>query len=145
MLRTAHPGAAARFKLTLPRAESPDEIIRTFQVAITSLPDSARVVLVFDALNQLDADDRAETLIWLPELAGERPACSPASRPVPSELPRVLTAFGERHFIGVPLEPLTRDERRDLLKAVPRLVAKTLDEDRSTPCSTTPPPRTLSS
>ncbi len=51
-----------RFALTLPVAETPDAIIRAFTIAITSLPEAARVVLVFDALNQLDADDRAETL-----------------------------------------------------------------------------------
>ena len=43
-----------RYALTLPAAESPDEIIRTFQVAIASLPESARV-LVFDALKPADA------------------------------------------------------------------------------------------
>ena len=114
--------------LTLPAAESPDEIIRTFQVAITSLPESARVVLVFDALNQLDADDRAETLVWLPERlpANVRVLCSVATGP--QRAPRVLTAFGERDVVAVPMEPLTRDERRDLVKAVPKLVAKTLDD-----------------
>jgi hypothetical protein len=117
-----------RFALTLPEAESPDQIIRAFQIAITSLPDSARVVLVFDALNQLDADDRAETLVWLPERlpANVRVLCSAATGP--QRVPKVLTAFGERHFVAVPMEPLTWDERRDIVKAVPKLVAKTLDD-----------------
>src|SRR5205823_1233269 len=55
-----------KFQLTLPKAESPEEIIRTFAVALNSLPKSTRVVLVLDALNQLDADRRAESLVWLP-------------------------------------------------------------------------------
>jgi hypothetical protein len=117
-----------RFALTLPAAESADEIIRAFQIAITSVPESARVVLVFDALNQLDADDRAETLVWLPERlpASVRVLCSVATDP--QRAPKVLTAFGERHFVAVLMEPLTRDERRDIVKAVPKLVAKTLDD-----------------
>ena len=117
-----------RFALTLPAAGSPDEIIRTFSIALTSLPASARVVLVFDALNQLDADDRAETLVWLPAVlpANVRVLCSAATGP--QRAPKVLTAFGERDVVRVPMEPLTRDERRDLVKAVPKLVAKTLDD-----------------
>ncbi len=71
-----------KFELTLPKAESPDEIIRTFVIAITSLPESARVVLVFDALNQLDADSRAETLVWLPDNC--RPTCECCAAPPPA-------------------------------------------------------------
>ncbi len=117
-----------RFALTLPAAESPDAIIRAFAIAITSLPESARVVLVFDALNQLDADDHTATLVWLPEVlpANVRVLCSAATGP--QRAPRVLTAFGERDFVAVPMEPLTRDERRAIVKAVPKLVAKTLDD-----------------
>jgi len=117
-----------RFALTLPAAESPDAIIRAFTIAITSVPASARVVLVFDALNQLDADERAETLVWLPEAlpANVRVLCSAATGP--QRAPRVLRAFGERDVVTVPMKPLTRDERRELVKAVPKLVAKTLDK-----------------
>ncbi len=117
-----------RFNLTLPKAESPDEIIRTFNLALTSLPASARVVLVFDALNQLDADGRADSLVWLPERLppNVRVLCSCAT--APQQAPRVLTAFGARHFADVRLRPLNEAERRTIIRAVPRLVAKTLDE-----------------
>ena len=117
-----------KFSLTLPDVSSPDEIIRTFQVALTSLPPSARVVLVFDALNQLDADDRADTLIWLPEHlpANVRALCSAATGP--QRAPKVLSAFGDREYVAVPMQPLTLDERRAIVKAVPKLVAKTLDD-----------------
>ncbi len=128
MLRRLTQELRRRYALTLPDAKSPDEIIRTFQVAITSLPESARLVLVFDALNQLDADDRADTLVWLPELlpANVRVLSSVATGP--QRAPRVMTAFGERDVVVVPIDPLSRDERRDLVKVVPKLVAKTLDE-----------------
>ncbi|MBY0526558.1 MAG: DUF4062 domain-containing protein [Gemmataceae bacterium] len=154
-----------KYALTLPKAESPEEILRTFVVAITSLPESARVVLVFDALNQLDADSRAETLAWLPEQlpANVRVLCSAATSysplapvlreegpgvrgvdsttPHPQSLsaeykgegrtvPRVLTAFGERKHISVLLRPLSDDERRAIIKAVPRLVAKSLADEQ---------------
>jgi serine/threonine protein kinase/tetratricopeptide (TPR) repeat protein len=118
-----------KYELTLPNADSPEEIIRTFLVAITSLPESARVVLVFDALNQLDADSRAETLAWLPEQlpANVRVLCSAAT--AAHQPPRVLTAFAERKYVSVQLRPLSDDERRRIIiGAVPRLVAKTLDD-----------------
>ena len=117
-----------KFDLTLPKAESPDEIIRTFTVALLSVPESARVVLVFDALNQIDADNRAETLIWLPEVlpTNVRVICSSATGP--QKAPRVLSAFGEREYVDVKLQPLNDDERRAIVRAVPKLVAKTLDD-----------------
>ena len=98
---------ARRYELNLPAAHSPDEIIRAFHFALESLPESARVVLVFDALNQLDADDRAQTLIWLPERlpANVRVLCSAATGP--QKAPRVLSAFGERDYVAAPIEPLT--------------------------------------
>src|SRR5207237_8218513 len=117
-----------QFTLTLPKAEAPDEIIRTFLVALTSVPPAQRVVLVFDALNQLDADSRAETLVWLPEKLppNVRVLCSSATGP--QKAPRVLTAFGEREYVDVPLKPLTDKDRRNIIQVVPKLVAKTLDD-----------------
>src|SRR5205823_1959214 len=114
--------------LTLPKAEAPDEVLRTFLIALTSVPPARRVVLVLDALNQLDADNRAETLSWLPEKlpANVRVLCSAATGP--QKAPRVLTAFGERDFVDVPLQPLSDDERQAIVRAVPKLVAKTLDD-----------------
>ena len=117
-----------RFAPILPDARSPDEIISTFQVALTSLPPSAKVILVFDALNQLDADDRAHTLIWLPERLPEnvRVLCSATTGP--QHAPKVLSAFGDREYVAVPMQPLTLEERRAIVKAVPKLVAKTLND-----------------
>jgi tetratricopeptide (TPR) repeat protein len=119
-----------KFQLTLPKTESPDEIIRTFVIAITSLPESTRVVLVLDALNQLDADSRAETLAWLPDKLppNVRLLCSSATGPQKS--PRVLTAFGERKYLDASLRPLSDDERRAIVRAIPKLVAKTLDDEQ---------------
>lgn len=117
-----------KFNLMLPKAETLDEIIRTFIVALTSIPESARVVLVFDALNQLDADSRADSLIWLPVRLppNARVLCSSATGP--QKAPRVLSAFGKREYVDVPLRPLSENERRAIVKAVPKLVAKTLDD-----------------
>ena len=117
-----------RFELTLPPAESVEAIIQNFTVAITSIPEQERVVLVFDALNQIDADERADTLIWLPESLPEnvRILCSAATGP--QQTPRVLSAFGEREFVDLPMLPLTEEERREMIRTVPKVVAKTLDD-----------------
>ena len=119
---------ARRYEFKLPAAHSPDEIIRAFHFALDSVRQSARVVLVFDALNQLDADDRAQTLIWLPEHLPRnvRVLCSAATGP--QKAPRVLSAFGERDYVAAAIVPLTDDERRQLVRAVPKLVAKSLDD-----------------
>jgi tetratricopeptide (TPR) repeat protein len=117
--------------LTLPEAKSPDEIIRNFITAIDLVPNDLQVVLVFDALNQLDADERANTLIWLPETLPRnvRVLCSAATGP--QQMPRVLTAFGDRDFEHIELKPLALGDRLSIIKNVPKLVAKTLDEQQT--------------
>jgi len=105
-----------KFNLTLPKAESQEEIIRTFIVAINSLPESARVVLVFDALNQLDADSRADSLIWLPDRLPSKVRVLCSSVTGPQKAPRVLTAFAERQYVDVSLRPLSDEERRAIEK-----------------------------
>ncbi len=128
MLQRLTQEVKRKFGLTLPQAESAEEIIRTFTVAILHVPELARVVLVLDALNQLDADSRADSLIWLPEKLppNVRVLCSSATGP--QQAPRILTAFGEREHVDVPLRPLNDEERRAIVKAVPKVVAKTLDD-----------------
>ncbi len=42
----------------------------------------------------------------------------------PQKTPKVLTAFGEREYVEVALRPLSDYERRAIVKAVPKLVAK---------------------
>ena len=117
-----------RFNLTLPEAKSPEEIIRSFITAIVSVPEDRQVVIVLDGLNQLEADHRADTLIWLPEKLPEnvRILCSVATGP--QQEPKVLSAFGERDYQRVEIQPLTETERRQIIRAAPKLVAKTLDE-----------------
>ncbi len=128
MLRRLTEELQRRFDLTLPKAETPEEVLRAFAVVLTSLPASARVVLVFDALNQLDADSRAETLVWLPQTLppNVRVLCSSATGP--QQAPRVLSAFGERAHVEERLRPLNDGERRAIIRAVPKLVAKSLDD-----------------
>ena len=117
-----------RFDITLPPADSPEAVLQNFAAAVLAVPASARVVLVFDALNQLDADRRAETLVWLPgELPGHvRVIASAATGP--GREPRVLTAFGDRPHVRVEVQPLTDADRAGIIRAVPKLVAKTLDD-----------------
>ncbi len=128
MLQRLTQELVRKFDLTLPEAKTPEEIIRNFVVAMSGVPEQQQVVLVFDALNQLDADTRAETLIWLPERLppNVRIICSVATGP--QQAPRVLTAFSDRDFVNVEMQSLTRDERRAVIRAVPKLVAKTLDD-----------------
>jgi tetratricopeptide (TPR) repeat protein len=117
-----------RFEITLPEAQSPDEIICNFITAILSVPEDMHVVILLDALNQLESDQRAETLIWLPEQLPKnvRILCSAATGP--QKEPKVLSAFGEREYQRLEIQPLAEAERRQIIRAAPKLVAKALDE-----------------
>lgn len=106
---------------------TPDELIREFLALLTEMPRNRQIVLVLDALNQLDADSRAETLVWLPSVLppNVRVICSSATGP--GQPPRVLTAFGDRPYRAEEMAPLTDAERRTILATVPKLAAKVLD------------------
>jgi tetratricopeptide (TPR) repeat protein len=127
MLRRLTQELQQKFDLQLPEARSTDEILGAFLTALGLLPASARVLLVLDGLNQLDPDRRVDSLVWLPERLppNVRVLCSCISSQQTSPL---LTAFGKRPHIKVALEPLEDDERRAIVRAVPKLVAKTLDD-----------------
>ena len=86
-----------RYALTLPRAESPDEIIRTFQVALTSLPavgpGGPGLRRPQPARRRRPGRDA-----HLAARASCRRTCGCSAAPprARNEAPRVLTAFGER-------------------------------------------------
>jgi hypothetical protein len=47
---------------------------------------------------------------------------------LPATASRLLSAFAERGHVAVALRPLSDRERQDIVRAVPKLVAKTLDD-----------------
>ena len=82
---------------------------------------------MIDALNQLDETDNAHSMYWLPwELPSHaRIIASCIDDPDRTEL--VLEALSGRSLERVTIESLTDDERREIIRQVPSLSAKTLD------------------
>ena len=55
-----------RFGLPEEVPQDMGELVGRFRQSVEAVPPDARVVLVIDALNQLDEADRAQSLYWLP-------------------------------------------------------------------------------
>lgn len=91
-------------------------------------------VVVIDGLDQLDEEDQAHQLSWLPqELDLPHPvriivSCLSCSE---REETQVRRALRSRPKLEVSVSPLNPDERRQILREVPLLAAKTLDELQS--------------
>ena len=87
-----------------------------------------RVLLVIDALNQLDEADRAQELHWLPtELPSQMKVIVSCVSDSGKTEP-VLEAFHWRKPVPVQVAALSDTEQREIIRQVPSLSAKTLDE-----------------
>jgi tetratricopeptide (TPR) repeat protein len=94
---------------------------------LRGIPETRPVVLVIDALNQLDPADGAHLLYWLPEqLPGHVKLLGSCldDQETPADLRRALR---ERSWHRVAVGALSDAEQRSLLGTVPQVSAKTLD------------------
>ena len=108
-----------------------NELVSRFRQALDGVPADACVVLVIDAVNQLDETDNAHSMFWLPcelppqvkvvvSCIDDTPeGATPNERSLQSLAPRPL----ERLEIGA----LSGDERLEIVDRVPSLSAKKLD------------------
>jgi len=107
------------------------ELIKTFRDFIAKVPADQRTVLVIDAINQFDEADHAHELAWLP-------------RTLPSNVKVVLSCIDEAgrdqpvldraRQLGVieqQVTPLTDADRREIIRQVPSLSAKALDDHQA--------------
>jgi len=160
-----------RFGLTEEVPQDINELVGRFRQSLASAPADARVVVVLDALNQLDEGDQAHSMYWLPwelpphvkvivscieecgpvspspdrariadvpprgSVAGEQSrrhtpcAETDGTRSVPTTSPTepVLQALAHRPLERLAIQPLTDDERLEIVRRVPTLSAKKLD------------------
>ncbi|MFH0953774.1 MAG: tetratricopeptide repeat protein [Verrucomicrobiota bacterium] len=102
--------------------DSPDSLRSAFPNWLHMAAAKGRVVLVLDALNQLEDRDGARDLLWLPPVMPEN------VRLIVSTLPgRPLDVIGDRGWPTYLVEPLKPDERQELIKEYLAQHAKTLD------------------
>ncbi|MDP8256303.1 MAG: DUF4062 domain-containing protein, partial [Candidatus Alcyoniella australis] len=140
----ASPGSTSlyttlrRFCLELQRAfniedlipSDPNKLPMTFQEFLKKIPDGKKAVFLIDAVNQFDAWSQADNLHWLP---AELP---PGVRVVLSTIddgaePSITTQEARRRDWEIKqVEPLTIDDRREIVRLIPSLAAKRLDNDQ---------------
>ncbi len=106
--------------------ENASALASTLRRFLLKLPVEQRVLIVLDALDQFDEQSIAEVLDWLPE-------------PLPKQVRLIVsrksgaevtehTLFGPRQHQLIRMDPLTEAERTEIIRQVPSLSAKTLDE-----------------
>ena len=110
--------------------EETNQLVSAFRGFLSRVPENRRILLVIDALNQLDETDHAQALGWLPW------GPPPHVRIVASCIEEadaqegVLDQFAAHSHRRVDVLPLTDEERREIVREVPLLSAKTLSPDQ---------------
>ncbi|HSB09652.1 MAG TPA: tetratricopeptide repeat protein [Blastocatellia bacterium] len=113
------------FGLTLEVPDTPDALRLTFANALHIAAAKGRVVLILDALDQLDDRDGAPDLAWLP------PEIPPNVRLILSTLPgRPLDELKKRDWPMLHVEPLTTSERTQLVNEYLAQYTKSLSAGR---------------
>lgn len=111
----------------------PEEVAKlsvTFREFVSKVPADTRVLLVIDALNQLDEADRAQELYWLPTALPPQVKVIVSCITDSGKTEPVLEAFRGRQHCPVQLAALSDAEQREIIRQVPSLSAKTLDDDQ---------------
>ncbi len=91
------------------------------------IPADRRTVIVLDAVDQLDEVDLARGLHWLPTTLPEHVKLIFSVIEMPDRLHPVQEMLAERDLLRLAVDPLSNDERIDIVRTVPSISAKTLD------------------
>ena len=125
MLRRILGELQRRFGSELEIPDNADALRAAFANALHMTAARGRLVLVIDALNQLDDRDGAPDLVWLP------PGIPQNVRLIVSTLAgRPLVDLEKRAWPMLKIEPLTADERRRLICEYFSQYAKQLSDER---------------
>ncbi|MGO9531422.1 MAG: DUF4062 domain-containing protein [Syntrophobacteraceae bacterium] len=114
--------------------DQPDALRSAFPNWLYMAATKGCVILVLDALNQLEDRDGAPDLVWLPPVMPEN------VRSIVSTLPgRPLDEIQKRHWPTLKVELLSADERRKLIAEYLAQHAKSLNATRMERIATAPP------
>ena len=117
--------AEFEFEEDIPQDTSP--LIITFKQFVEHVPQSHSVVLVIDALNQLDEAEKAHQLYWLPWQFPPNVKLIVSCIHDNGREEAVLNAFKSRQVQQIEIPPLTNEERFEIVYQVPLVSAKSLD------------------
>ena len=112
-------------------AEIPEdipELIQTFKQFLHGVPESTRVLIVVDALDQLDETFNAHVLHWLPSQLPSHVKMIVSCVELAEGQHQLLDLFLSRPQYRIEVEPLSLDERKEIILAVPSLSAKSLGD-----------------
>lgn len=121
--------------------EQTDELVHELRALAQRIPQNGHVVLVIDALDQLDGTDNAHAMHWLPRSlpanlrvimscsAERKVANESAPRPpgISATASLVLAAFRHRPHRRIDVPVLADEELLEIIRDVPSISAKTLD------------------
>jgi WD40 repeat protein len=105
-----------------------NKLATTFRKFLEEVPAGRRVVLAIDALNQFDETDRAQEMWWLPTALPAHVKVIVSCIDDPDRIEPALEAFGHRPHELFTVDLLTDEERVGIIRQIPSLSAKTLDE-----------------
>lgn len=109
-------------------------LVTRWREFLTQVPDGHRTVIVLDALDQLEETDRAHELWWLPRDLDPQVKIiiSAIDDPRSAEGPAwpVARVFARRPKEHLRIAPLTEEDRRAIVRQVPSISAKTLDDEQ---------------
>lgn len=133
MLRRIMGELKRRFDIRQEIPDQPDALRAAFANWLHMAAAKGRVVLILDALNQLEDREGAPDLVWLP------PAIPTNVRLILSTLPgRPLEDHAKRGWPTLHVEPLDPAERRRLISEYLAQYTKTLSPDRVERIATSP-------
>ena len=122
-----------RFGIQQDMPDRPDAVLKSFPNWLCMAAAKGRVVLVLDALNQMEDRDGALDLLWLPQVLSEN------VRVIVSTLPdSSLDEIKKRNWPTLKVEPLTERERMKLLWHFLRQSGKRLSKERRRRIATAP-------
>ena len=112
---------------------NPDDLRAEFANWLHMASARGRVVLILDALNQLEDKDQAPDLVWLP------PVIPANVRLIVSTLPgRANDALANRDWPEMKVEPLTADERRQFIAEYLGTYTRSLNDARTNRITSAP-------
>jgi nephrocystin-3 len=133
MLRRFIGEIKRRFRIQQDMPDRPDTVLESFPNWLCMAAAKSHVVLVLDALNQLEDRDGALGLLWLPQVLPENVQI------IVSTLPdRTLVEIQKRNWPTLMVEPLTERERMKLLWRFLRKSGKRLSKGRRRRIATAP-------
>lgn len=109
-----------------------DKLITTFRSFLFSIPENKRLALIIDGLNQFDEADHPEEFAWLPEELASNVKIILSCVDDLGKKQRTLERAREMKITEKRVDELTDDERVEIIKKVPSVSAKTLDNEQIT-------------